>query len=357
MFRETLVAFLLMAGTANAAQFTEEVLPQGTIIRVGGQFYLGDDRKFIKVALPHERSLVIFGNSPGGSLDAAIEIGRVIKIMRLPTSVAANAECASACAFAWLAGQERYMEPNARLGFHAASQEGKISGSANALLGAYLNELDLSMEAIIYLTETEPDSMTWLDFAQVNTIGITVKESAATESIANVEPAPTPTQEKPKPVAVPSYLPDREYWHVRPGLDFYSFDIGEGLATSDRETCQTQCRIHGECKAYTFNTWNNMCFLKSGVRTAYKNAAAISGYRGQGTRIWESPFAMMEGVDYPGADYFQLRGVSFDQCLRKCEETLFCKAFTYVKRLKDCWMKTAVRNATPNKDVTSGIRE
>jgi hypothetical protein len=354
---------VLMVGTASAAQITEEVLPQGTIIRVSGQFDLGDDREFIKIALLHERSLIIFGSSPGGSLDAAIGIGRAIKILRLPTSVATNAECASACAYAWLAGQDRYMEPNARLGFHAASQEGKISGSANAILGAYLNELDLNTEAIIYLTDTEPESMTWLDFAQVNTIGITVKESAAIESVANVEPKPTPTQEIPKSV-VPSYFPDREYWHVRAGVDFSGFDIGEGSLASDRETCQTQCRDNGECKAYTFNTRNNMCFIKNDVGTAYKNAAAISGYRGQPILIKESVMIIREEIDYPDADpalqvvdYAHHKNVAFDWCLQKCEVTDYCKAFTYVHRIRDCWLKSnAVRSSKSRKGVTSGIK-
>jgi hypothetical protein len=469
---------VLMVGTASAAQITAEPLgppaavSQAMIIRVSGQFHLGDDRKFIEAALPHKHSIVIFGNSPGGSLDAAIGIGQAIKILRLPTSVAANAECASACAFAWLAGHERYMEPNARLGFHAASQDGKLSGSANALLGAYLNELDLSTEAIIYLTDTEPESMIWLDFSQVNTMGITVKESAATETVANVEPTPAPTQEKPKPVVTmltsgqqwdwncegqsihteigdnrlmtisspddddtdtlsflychsssrcawvfdkarmeaggyieitidsdtkipvmyintpffgsrlqgrcesktmpeptvppPTYLPSSKYWHVRPGIDLYGHDMRAGLVTQSRETCQTQCRDNGECRAYTFNTRNNMCFIKSDIGRAYKNAAAISGYWGELTKeIKESEMVIREEIDYPDADpalqvvdYAHHKNVSFDWCLQECEVDDYCKAFTYVHRIRDCWLKSnAVRSGKSRKGVTSGIKE
>lgn len=179
MLRETLAALLVMSGAASSAEITEDVLPEGVVFRVSGEFNLHDDRKFIKAVLPHDRAIVIFGDSVGGSLDAAIGIGKAIKLKQFHTSVAEGASCASACAYAWLAGQKRFMEPNARVGFHAAytlegGKDTTISGSGNAMIGAYLNELDLSIDAIIYVTNAGPESISWLDVAQANVIGIQV---------------------------------------------------------------------------------------------------------------------------------------------------------------------------------------
>ena len=119
MLKKVLVALLLMTGSASGAEITTHDLPEGAVIRVSGDFNLYDDKKFVKTAVQYDRAIVIFGQSDGGSLDAAIAMGRAIKLMQFYTSVATNAECASACAYAWLAGHKRFMEPGAKVGFHA----------------------------------------------------------------------------------------------------------------------------------------------------------------------------------------------------------------------------------------------
>jgi hypothetical protein len=72
--------------------------------------------------------------------------------------------CASACALIWLAGARRYVWDTAKIGFHGAfdavTMEG--SGPGNAIVGAYLNKLGLSYQAIVYMTAASPTDMRWL---------------------------------------------------------------------------------------------------------------------------------------------------------------------------------------------------
>jgi hypothetical protein len=70
------------------------------------------------------------------------------------------------------------MEPNSKIGFHAASIErnGRVqeSGVANALIGVYLNELRLPLIAVEYITSKSPDDIQWLSITDAMRIGINV---------------------------------------------------------------------------------------------------------------------------------------------------------------------------------------
>ena len=71
------------------------------------------------------------------------------------------------------------MSNSARVGFHAAYTEDSgqkvATSSGNALVGAYLSQLGMSDNAIVYITGTKPDDIVWLTFADAQRVGIDVK--------------------------------------------------------------------------------------------------------------------------------------------------------------------------------------
>jgi hypothetical protein len=148
------------------------------LITVVGDFAVGDEKKFIDVALTSQNALVAF-QSPGGSLIAGIEIGKTIHLKGFATLVPENIRCASACALAWLGGRIRLMSDTAQVGFHAAythdEAQSAVSAAGNALVGAYLNQLGLPSSAIVYITSAPPEGMQWLNFADAQRVGIDVK--------------------------------------------------------------------------------------------------------------------------------------------------------------------------------------
>jgi hypothetical protein len=100
-----------------------------TTIYVSGTIERGDDQRF-RTALRGVLPLlgIVIVESPGGNLQAGLEIGREISVRAYSTVVKAGAICASACALVWLAGDRRFMAPGARIGFHAAyTEEGDAS--------------------------------------------------------------------------------------------------------------------------------------------------------------------------------------------------------------------------------------
>lgn len=145
------------------------------VISIIGTFNEGDDATFRKLAATIDRAVVVL-NSGGGNLQAGLEIGRAIRLRGFATAVPADALCASACALTWLAGSPRLLDDRSKLGFHAAYRlvNGQASeyGAANALVGAYLNQLGLNDKAVVYVTSAPPEGVEWLTANTAATVGI-----------------------------------------------------------------------------------------------------------------------------------------------------------------------------------------
>src|SRR5687768_5163628 len=168
MFRLFLaLATVCLCTPAYAANIQADPPDANGLVFIGvfGDLVNGDEQKFVKLVLPIDRAVVVF-NSQGGDLQAGIGIGKAIRLKEYWTIVSDRGVCASACGLAWLGGVRRFLFPDARVGFHAASieRDGQTAetGMGNALTGAYLNQLGLSQTAIAYITFAAPDKMTWL---------------------------------------------------------------------------------------------------------------------------------------------------------------------------------------------------
>lgn len=174
------VFILLMFSVAasEAAEIDVQQLGNGSVlIVIEGDFEQGDIDTFRKkvASLSTSKAAVAF-RSDGGSLVAGIRIGSLIREKKFATVIPDGASCASACALAWLGGTRRFMGQGASVGFHAAyilKSYGPIeSGSGNAILGAYLNQLGLSENAILHVTKTAPTSIQWMSLEDVTEQGI-----------------------------------------------------------------------------------------------------------------------------------------------------------------------------------------
>ena len=172
---------MVQCGSGAAADMKPEKVPDSALhlVRITGEFEKSDYPKFMRAVakLPLLFVVVLF-NSPGGDLDSALSIGEEIKHRGFSTAVEAGAICASACALAWLAGDTRYMEPSSKIGFHAAyvreGQKAVEKGEGNALVGAYLERLGLSSDAIRYITRASPSDVQWLSIRHSMMLGINV---------------------------------------------------------------------------------------------------------------------------------------------------------------------------------------
>lgn len=178
-FSSFLVALILYtSGLATGAEI--QAFATGTdliLVAVEGDIVEGDYERFIQATAGVQLAGVVL-SSDGGNLQEGLRIGREIRRRGFVTGVAPDFACASACALIWLGGVSRFMAPSALIGFHAAFRETSYgrseSGVANALVGAYLSELGLSEEAIIFATRADPYDIQWLTIETANQLGITV---------------------------------------------------------------------------------------------------------------------------------------------------------------------------------------
>jgi hypothetical protein len=181
--RTVCVAFLSLFAASAAAAATIEVQHPDSgppLVLISGEFEFSDVGAFSAAVAPLSKAMVTFA-SDGGALLAGIRIGTLIREKRFATLVADGATCASACAIAWLGGEKRFVGRGANVGFHAAyvlKAGGAVAESApgNAVLGAYLDRLGLSEDAIRYVTDAEPSTIHWMSTIEAAEHGIVVAQ-------------------------------------------------------------------------------------------------------------------------------------------------------------------------------------
>src|SRR5262249_47282731 len=134
---------------------------------------------------------------------AGIRIGSVIRSKKFATVVPDAAECASACALAWLGGTRRDVGKESLGGFHAAftlKEDGAAAESApgNAILGGYVNQLGLSEKAILYITQAVPESIQWMSMREAAELGIAVSPLQPPKSARKPHPTKSAAAEHPE---------------------------------------------------------------------------------------------------------------------------------------------------------------
>jgi hypothetical protein len=174
-----ITAVLLIAWLpAKAADISvDNSIGRPPVVGVIGEINPRDAQRFSSLVAGLPAAIVALA-SPGGSLLASVHIGEIIRNKRFSTIVPDKETCASACALIWLAGVRRYVWDTARLGFHGAfdARTMETSGPGNAIVGAYLNKLGLSYEAVAYMTAASPTDMRWLHSDTAKRLGIAAGE-------------------------------------------------------------------------------------------------------------------------------------------------------------------------------------
>ncbi|WP_296096978.1 SH3 domain-containing protein [uncultured Agrobacterium sp.] len=141
-----------IAGHASALTFSVEPLDNSkAAILVSGVFEPTQDlSEFVLLAktLGGKFGIVVF-NSPGGNPSKAIEMGRLIRLLRLSTFQFRGMECSSACALAFMGGITRAAETGS-IGVHKSSfSEGTAISVDDAV--SYIQHQ--TAQTISYMTE------------------------------------------------------------------------------------------------------------------------------------------------------------------------------------------------------------
>jgi hypothetical protein len=175
---------MLAEGGSMAATITVHT-PDGegrVFVDVVGKIDDGDFETFKQktdqiypIGASHRKKLVIVTlMSYGGAIGPAMQIGEWVRKRGMLTFVPGDHTCASACALIWVAGFLRTVGDTPQIGFHAAYDEdtGRESGAGNAVMGAYLRDLEFGYKAIHFMTHKGPTSVEWLTPELAKEVGV-----------------------------------------------------------------------------------------------------------------------------------------------------------------------------------------
>lgn len=140
------------------------------------------------------------------------------------------------------------------------------------------------------------------------------------------------------------------------GYDAIGFDY-RAVKDITYAGCHEICEGDSQCKAITYNTKHSVCFLKDNVVALIRNSDAVAAYASaKASDVIVSDFTSYSGVDLPGGDYKRLRGSNYIQCFTACIGDKACKAFSYLPKNSECWLKDTIGRPKATKGVELGIK-
>ncbi|UGX85374.1 PAN domain-containing protein [Phyllobacterium meliloti] len=372
------------------------------VIALNGEIDVGTALNFRRVlqAAPNAKLLVL--NSPGGMVQFALLIADDVHQRNLATFIPKGSSCYSACAYIFLAGNERQVD--GELGVHQISSDSGDLVSAQYSISDIidvLNRFNTPIEVLTVMFKTPPKDMHVFTQDEVARFHINRKrEDPTTNPTVNVSNAPPSAIDSSNAAQIaPATLPPTagsdagrndqalsklstiEEYARRPtrmaiyaGLDLFGDDISS-VRTSDAAQCAKSClSMNGQCKAFTFNanssaTRQPNCFLKASEGKADGNVVAISGKLLSSADPDPQQFSMgtidpklaiFKDVDLPGGDLSSRpfkKGGTAQQCRLACIAENRCIAFTYIQPKTECWLKGVFGTPIHGDGMITGLKK
>ncbi len=168
-----------------------------------------------------------------------------------------------------------------------------------------------------------------------------------------VDPVAGPVETTTAPIPKP-YMPQRGFETVD-NADVVGFDFAT-LSDVSMSQCQAACQDNASCKALTYNKRQRFCFLKNDAKIAVRNPdATTSVVEWLSASVKVSTFVIASDRDMRGGDYRTFKA-GFIECYLACEIDMQCKAFSYIRKKRSCWMKNGIGAVTSKAGVDLGIR-
>lgn len=209
-----LLAFVALAGEGHAAISYQrlEGAPGERGLVIKGVFEFSDDPTRLVDEYKQFQADYISFDSPGGNVVAAISFGRAIRALNARTLQIRAMECASACAFAFVGGVERFAEPGS-IGVHRVSlsdddpMDNKLAvSSVQSLTGdiiGYLTDMGVSPNLLQLSLSIDSTDIRYLTAAEMRNWNINTPEDMPSPQ----ESAPPPQDPAPEVSATPAVTP------------------------------------------------------------------------------------------------------------------------------------------------------
>jgi hypothetical protein len=285
-------------------------------------------------------------NSPGGIITQALEGGAWLR--ENGKAVEARDSCLSACVFILAGGTERHETVNARVGvrrFSALTETGSKTATESPQEMAdrslrYLENMGISSELWHAMEQGSFDDVRYLDVSTLLAWKVLTPETPLAGANAFV-------------IAV--------------GQDAVGYDLSRsGIHVTDVDACEQSCRDNAACRAFTFDTLNNFCFLKKGVDVVVFDPRAVMGYRKSGDMTPRPAVGLIRHVytKLLGTPYKTLENLDSGECMALCLKDFNCKGYNFettntpfTARQKNCSLLAQIEGTSIDKNVSSGQPE
>ncbi|MEY9829943.1 hypothetical protein ABIA25_001758 [Sinorhizobium fredii] len=198
----------------HAAVSIEKLQIQGgqTVLVVRGAFEFGDRPEALSAAVAQSGARVVTFNSNGGNVHAAMAFGRTIRALGLETVQLRAAECASACALAFVGGARRTAEPGS-IGVHQSSfsSDAALDGheavaavqAMTAEIMTYLIEMGVDPKLLQLSLSIPSSDIRYLTAGEMTQFGVTTSLPAKNQNVTANAGKTMPTKQVPT-IAAPS---------------------------------------------------------------------------------------------------------------------------------------------------------
>lgn len=217
-------AVLFTSSPSSAVEIETQTLDGLRVMTLSGEFRPEESPRRLATELATFAPDIVTFNSPGGNVYAAMAFGRALRAHGATTFQLRALECASACALAFLGGEERVAQPGS-IGMHKASfidsealsAEDAVSAvqSTTADVVAYLVEMGVDPGLLDVALRYESWDIRYLSGSEMVSHRVVTAQPLSAEEAA---PAPPPPAVASRPDASPSTGPGVGTGDARSGI-------------------------------------------------------------------------------------------------------------------------------------------
>ncbi|WP_345892483.1 hypothetical protein [Mesorhizobium amorphae] len=175
-------------------------------IVVSGDFAYQDDLSTFEALARSNASVAVTFQSPGGNIQKAMDLGRLIRRLGLTTIQFRAVECSSACSLAFLGGVMRIAEAGS-IGVHKSSFSDDIGlNTKDAVSGVqqmtadiitYMIEMGVDPALLQLSLQYDSDDIRYLSKSEMTKYRVvTLEPQASPPPLANQEPSSTPSPQQ-----------------------------------------------------------------------------------------------------------------------------------------------------------------
>jgi hypothetical protein len=178
----------ILAGDTRMPSYQIQVLPGGTEIEFRGGLRVGSAKELERILAAVPQAKVLHIESPGGRIGEAKQMMQLVRQRNLTTYT--SEYCLSAATLVLIAGNERVIAADAKVGFHAGTFPGATAeqqGEMDNLVRSTMQSAGVSEQFISRVLATPPEQMWYPSFEEMLRNGVVTSRSDGERFASNIE--------------------------------------------------------------------------------------------------------------------------------------------------------------------------